>query len=146
MTVRVDAYLTDDDLEAALRADVARGLTSSPKELPPKWFYDERGSQLFDEITRLEEYYPTRREREILEARADDVAATGADTLVELGSGTSEKTRLLLDAMAKAMGIAPRELQSAYPSQVLGTADVAPLEMAAAYSTLAAGGVYHTPR
>src|SRR5436190_21914960 len=102
MTVRVDAYLTDADMEAALRADVARGLTSVPKELPPKWFYDERGSQLFDEITRLEEYYPTRREREILVAHAEDVAAFGADTLVELGSGTSEKTRLLLDAMAAA--------------------------------------------
>jgi L-histidine N-alpha-methyltransferase len=100
--VRVDVFLTEADLDAALRADVAHGLTSSPKELPPKWFYDERGSQLFDEITKLEEYYPTRREREILEAHAGDVAATGADTLVELGSGTSEKTRLLLDAMAEA--------------------------------------------
>src|SRR4051812_27152480 len=101
-SVRVDAFLTGADLDAALRSDVARGLTSVPKELPPKWFYDERGSQLFDEITRLEEYYPTRREREVLSAHADDVAAFGADTLVELGSGTSEKTRLLLDAMASA--------------------------------------------
>jgi L-histidine N-alpha-methyltransferase len=100
--VRVDAFLTGADLDEALRADVARGLTSVPKELPPKWFYDERGSQLFDEITRLDEYYPTRREREILEAHAADVAASGADTLVELGSGTSEKTRLLLDAMSSA--------------------------------------------
>ena len=65
-----------------------------PKELPPKWFYDERGSQLFDEITRLPEYYPTRRETEILRREADTIAArTGADTLVELGSGTSTKTR-----------------------------------------------------
>jgi L-histidine Nalpha-methyltransferase len=98
--VRVDVYLTPDELEAALRADVRDGLTSSPKELPPKWFYDERGSQLFDEITRLPEYYPTRCERAILVAHAADIAAAaGADTLVELGSGTSEKTRLLLDAM-----------------------------------------------
>jgi L-histidine N-alpha-methyltransferase len=100
--VRVDAFLKGEDLDEALRADVARGLTSVPKELPPKWFYDERGSQLFDEITRLDEYYPTRREKEILVAHADDVAAFGADTLVELGSGTSEKTRLLLSAMASA--------------------------------------------
>src|SRR3954451_16111114 len=100
--VQIDTFLTQADLDAALRDDVARGLTSTPKELPPKYFYDERGSQLFDEITRLEEYYPTRREREILVARAGSVAATGADTLVELGSGTSEKTRLLLDAMAGA--------------------------------------------
>src|SRR5207302_4516453 len=59
--VRVDAFLIDADLDAALRDDARRGLTSVPKELPPKWFYDERGSQLFDEITRLPEYYPTRR-------------------------------------------------------------------------------------
>ncbi len=102
MTVRVDAFLTEADLAAALRTDVARGLTSEPKELPPKYFYDERGSQLFDEITRLDEYYPTRREKEILVARAPDIASFGADTLVELGSGTSEKTRLLLDAMSSA--------------------------------------------
>ena len=80
-------------------ADVAEGLTSTPKELPPKWFYDDVGSELFDEITRLPEYYPTRRERWILEHHAADIARlSGADTLVELGSGTSEKTRLLLDA------------------------------------------------
>lgn len=98
--MRVDVLLGPDELDRALRDDVRRGLTSSPKELPPKWFYDDRGSQLFDEITRLPEYYPTRREREILAARADEiVASSGADTLVELGSGTSEKTVLLLDAM-----------------------------------------------
>ncbi len=101
MTVRVDVHLAAADLNDALRTDARRGLTATPKDLPPKWFYDDRGSQLFDEITRLEEYYPTRRERSILEARAGDIATvSGADTLVELGSGTSEKTRLLLDAMA----------------------------------------------
>src|SRR5438445_11295068 len=100
--VRVDAFLTGADLDSALRADVARGLTSVPKELPPKWFYDERGSQLFDEITRLEEYYPTRRERAILARSARDIAARArCDALVELGSGTTEKTRLLLDAMTE---------------------------------------------
>jgi len=73
---------------------------ATPKDLPPKWFYDERGCELFDEITRLPEYYPTRREREILDARAATIAdVTRADTLVELGSGTSEKTRLLLSAL-----------------------------------------------
>jgi L-histidine N-alpha-methyltransferase len=72
-----------------------------PKVLPPVWFYDERGSELFDEITRLPEYYLTRAERAILEPHAPDiVGAAKASTLVELGSGTSEKTRLLLDAMA----------------------------------------------
>jgi L-histidine N-alpha-methyltransferase len=90
-------------LAAALRADVAAGLTSVPKELPSKWFYDEEGSALFDAITRLPEYYPTRRERAILEARAGEVAElTGAEILIELGSGTSEKTRRLLDALRAA--------------------------------------------
>jgi L-histidine N-alpha-methyltransferase len=97
----VDVHLGPDDLRAALRADVARGLTTEPKELPPKWFYDERGSELFDQITRLPEYYPTVREREILLREAPAVAArTEADTVVELGSGTSEKTLALLDAFA----------------------------------------------
>ncbi|MBO2450462.1 L-histidine N(alpha)-methyltransferase [Actinomadura barringtoniae] len=83
-----------------MRLDVRAGLTSTPKTLPPKYFYDERGSALFEEITRLEEYYPTRREREILTARAPEIAAiTGADTLLELGAGSGEKTRLLLDAL-----------------------------------------------
>jgi L-histidine N-alpha-methyltransferase len=103
MTIRVDVHLTGTDLHDALVRDARRGLTSTPKDLPPKWFYDDRGSQLFDEITRLDEYYPTRAERAILVERADDIAAaSGADTLIELGSGTSEKTRLLLDALARA--------------------------------------------
>jgi L-histidine N-alpha-methyltransferase len=88
---------------STIEEDVQRGLTAQPKDIPPKWFYDDRGSLLFDEITRLQEYYPTRREREILEARTSEIArSTGADTLVELGSGTSEKTRVLLDGMRDA--------------------------------------------
>ena len=84
-----------------MRADARSGLTAKPKVLPPKWFYDEEGCRLFDAITRLPEYYPTRTERSILTERAADIAArTSADTLVELGSGTSEKTRLLLDALS----------------------------------------------
>jgi len=95
----VDVHLSPDHMRAALAADVRAGLTVEPKELPPKWFYDERGSNLFDEITRLPEYYPTRCERAILEQRAGEIASlSGADTVVELGSGTSEKTRLLLRA------------------------------------------------
>ncbi|MGW2863761.1 L-histidine N(alpha)-methyltransferase [Streptomyces sp. SDr-06] len=92
--------LPEDATGAALRADVLHGLTRTPKTLPPKWFYDARGSELFEEITRLPDYYPTRAEREILTDRAAEIAAaTGAHTLVELGSGSSEKTRLLLDAL-----------------------------------------------
>jgi L-histidine N-alpha-methyltransferase len=98
-TLRVDTHLDPADLGTALRDDARRGLTARPKDLPPKWFYDDRGSDLFDRITRLPEYYPTRTERSILLDHADDiVTASGADTLVELGSGTSEKTRILLDA------------------------------------------------
>ncbi|KKD07749.1 L-histidine N(alpha)-methyltransferase [Streptomyces sp. WM6386] len=93
--------LPEDATEAALRADVLRGLTRTPKTLPPKWFYDAHGSELFDQITELPEYYPTRAEREILVARATEIAAaSGARTLVELGSGSSEKTRYVIDALS----------------------------------------------
>ncbi|MFI9650408.1 L-histidine N(alpha)-methyltransferase [Streptomyces sp. NPDC052040] len=96
----VTRTLPEDATGAALRADVLRGLTGTPKTLPPKWFYDARGSDLFEKITELPEYYPTRAEREILVDRAGEIAAaTGARTLVELGSGSSEKTRHLLDAL-----------------------------------------------
>jgi L-histidine N-alpha-methyltransferase len=96
----VDVHLDPGELDAALRADVRAGLRATPKRLPPKWFYDERGSQLFGEITLLPEYYLTRAETEILTQRAAEIAArSGADTLVELGSGFSTKTRLLLDAL-----------------------------------------------
>jgi L-histidine N-alpha-methyltransferase len=88
---------------SSIEEDVRRGLTASPKDIPPKWFYDDRGSALFDAITRLPEYYPTRCERAILRANAPEIVdIAGADTLVELGSGTSEKTRVLLDAMRAA--------------------------------------------
>ncbi|WP_156756258.1 L-histidine N(alpha)-methyltransferase [Actinokineospora pegani] len=100
---RIDVHLPPDHAATALATDARTGLTSTPKTLPPKWFYDARGSELFDEITALDEYYPTRSERAILQARAADIAAaTGANTLVELGSGSSEKTRLLLDALRDA--------------------------------------------
>src|SRR5580658_2447490 len=91
---RPDRYL------AALRADVLAGLTATPKSIPPKYFYDERGSALFDEITRLPEYYPTRAETSILRARVPEIASLSrCESLVELGSGTSAKTGLLLRAM-----------------------------------------------
>ena len=100
MTLSLSNHLAADSAARALRRDVRDGLTQTPKSLPPKWFYDSVGSDLFDQITRLPEYYPTRAEAEILRARSAEIAvASGADTLVELGSGTSEKTRMLLDAL-----------------------------------------------
>ncbi|OBB64571.1 L-histidine N(alpha)-methyltransferase [Mycobacterium sp. 852014-50255_SCH5639931] len=100
MTLTLSNHLAADSADQALRRDVFDGLQRTPKSLPPKWFYDSLGSHLFDQITRLPEYYPTRAEAEILRARSAEVAAASeADTLVELGSGTSEKTRLLLDAL-----------------------------------------------
>jgi L-histidine Nalpha-methyltransferase len=104
LTVRRD--LAEGYLQATLRADVVAGLGGRPKWLRPVWFYDARGGQLFEEITRLPEYYPTRAERQVLTERAGEIAAAcPADTLVELGSGSSEKTRLLLGALRAAGGL-----------------------------------------
>jgi L-histidine N-alpha-methyltransferase len=98
----VSVHLPPDAMATALRSEVAAGLTAEPKELSPKWLYDDRGCELFDQITRLPEYYPTRTERSILADRASEIVSiSGADTVVELGSGTSDKTRLLLDAFAE---------------------------------------------
>jgi L-histidine Nalpha-methyltransferase len=100
--ILVESYVGPGE-ERALADDVLDGLTRPFKELPPKHFYDATGAELFDRICELPEYYPTRAERAILEQRsADIVAATGAAELVELGSGTAAKTRLLLAAMAEA--------------------------------------------
>jgi len=96
----IDDRLPADYFTSTLRADVTDGLTAEPRTLPPKWFYDKRGSDLFEQITRLPEYYPTRAEQEILTRRAPEIAElTRAATLIELGSGSSRKTRLLLDAL-----------------------------------------------
>ncbi|MGV0871818.1 L-histidine N(alpha)-methyltransferase [Mycolicibacterium sp. XJ879] len=100
MTISLSNHLPANSAAQALRRDVLDGLTQTPKTLPPKWFYDSVGSDLFDQITRLPEYYPTRTEAQILRSRSAEIAeASTADTLVELGSGTSEKTRMLLNAV-----------------------------------------------
>jgi L-histidine N-alpha-methyltransferase len=102
LSPRVDCHL-DGDAPRALPDDVLDGLTRPFKELPPKHFYDAYGSELFDRICELPEYYPTRAEREILEARsAEIVRITGAGELVELGAGYATKTRVLLEAMRDA--------------------------------------------
>jgi L-histidine Nalpha-methyltransferase len=100
--VRIESYL-DGAQERSLADDVLDGLTRPFKELPPKHFYDARGAELFDRICELPEYYPTRTERLILQQTARQIAAiTGAVELVELGSGTAAKTRVLLDALYEA--------------------------------------------
>jgi L-histidine Nalpha-methyltransferase len=98
--IGIEVHLDAADWTAGLRREAYAGVTATPKELSPTWLYDERGCALFEAITALPEYYPTRAERAILDAQAGEIARlSGADTLVELGSGTSAKTRLLLDAL-----------------------------------------------
>lgn len=122
----------------ALHVDVREGLTGVPKTLPPKWFYDARGSELFERITELDEYYPTRAERGILTTRAADIAeACRARTLVELGSGSSEKTWALLDSLGE-VGTLERYI----PLDVSESALVEAAErIAAAYPDLSVHGV-----
>jgi L-histidine N-alpha-methyltransferase len=98
-------HLSVEDWSRELADAARRSLADDPPWIEPVWFYDRRGSELFDEITRLPEYYPTRAERSLLERHAGEIAALGSSTLVELGSGTSEKTRVLLDAMSASGGL-----------------------------------------
>ena len=123
----LDVHLTAADADAALRADARRGLTASPKVLSPQWLYDARGSELFEQITALPEYYPFPAEREALARHADAIArAAAADTLVELGSGSSSKTPVLLDALDRAgtlrryvpVDVSPSALEDAVPALV----------------------------
>ncbi|AVT34161.1 L-histidine N(alpha)-methyltransferase [Plantactinospora sp. BC1] len=134
----LEIHLEERDLELALRSDVRTGLTATPRWLPPKWFYDARGSELFEEITRLPEYYPTRAERAVLAARAGEIARlTDAKTLIELGSGSSEKTRLLLDALT-----ARGSLGTFVPLDVSVSAlERSTAEIAAAYPGLRVRGI-----
>jgi L-histidine N-alpha-methyltransferase len=125
MTFALSNYIAAGTAAEALRQDVSRGLRSQPKSLPPKWFYDSIGSDLFDQITRLPEYYPTRAEAQILRAQSSTIVeAGGADTLVEIGSGTSEKTRMLLSAMSTA-GRLKRFIPLDFDSGVLESAGAA---------------------
>ncbi|MEU6242124.1 L-histidine N(alpha)-methyltransferase [Streptomyces sp. NPDC047024] len=126
MSLHVTRTLPEDATGAALRADVVDGLTRTPKSLPPKWFYDTRGSELFEQITDLPEYYPTRAEREILRDRSGEIAAaSGARTLVELGSGSSEKTRLLIDALTSLEAYVPVDVSE---SALLGAGQALAVE------------------
>ena len=98
--VSIDVHLPPGGPLSGMAADVRAGLTKPFKELSPRYFYDERGSELFEQITELPEYYPTRSERAILEGHAGEiVSAAEPRALIELGSGSAAKTRVLLDAM-----------------------------------------------
>jgi L-histidine Nalpha-methyltransferase len=103
MTYTIDVHLSPEGVRSQMRTDALKGLQGDEKSIPPVWFYDERGSRLFEEITELPEYYPTRAERALLEEHAPSIAALSkADTLVELGAGACTKTRLLLSALQDA--------------------------------------------
>lgn len=117
----LDVHISPERLLEDLRSDVRQGLTASPKWLSPKWFYDATGSELFERITELPEYYPTRTERALIEAHAHDIAErTDAAILVELGSGSSEKTRLLIEAGIKHGSLAKYVPQDVSPSALSG--------------------------
>jgi L-histidine N-alpha-methyltransferase len=100
--VRIDVYLEDGAL-ATLPDDVRTGLSAKPKQLPPKYFYDSRGSELFEQITELPEYYPTKAEQTILDRFADEIVElVSPEEIVELGPGSARKTNSLLDPMVDA--------------------------------------------
>jgi L-histidine N-alpha-methyltransferase len=100
MAYTIDVHLSPEEVRSQMLADALKGLQGEQKSIPPVWFYDERGSRLFEDITQLPEYYPTRAERALLEAHAPSIAELSkADTLVELGAGACEKTRVLLTAL-----------------------------------------------
>lgn len=100
--IRIESWLSEQD-ERMLANDVLDGLTRPFKELPPKHFYDARGSELFERICDLPEYYPTRTEKQILERNVEEIVdRTRAGELVELGSGAADKARIMLDAMQRA--------------------------------------------
>jgi L-histidine N-alpha-methyltransferase len=104
--VTVDVCLVPDDLVAALRDDTRAGLSAWPKTMPPVWFYDDRGCELYEQITQTPEYYPFRTEQALLTSTAGEIAAAaGSTVLVELGSGNSQKTPLLLRGMAEGPGL-----------------------------------------
>jgi L-histidine N-alpha-methyltransferase len=106
VTFQVTRLLSPDDHNVKLAEDLRVGLLSTPRWISPIWFYDERGSELFEEITKLPEYYPTARENEILKARADEIVElANCDTLIELGAGSAEKSHELLGAMARSKSL-----------------------------------------
>jgi L-histidine N-alpha-methyltransferase len=112
--LRIDVYVDGSGMLESMADDVRKGLTSDPKRVSPKFFYDYEGSVLFERITELPEYYPTRAERDLLAEISDELMATlRPEQVVELGSGSSSKTRLLLGAES-----APTHLKTYVPFDV----------------------------
>jgi L-histidine N-alpha-methyltransferase len=143
VTFTVERLLSPEARRATLEADLRAGLSTQPRWLSPIWLYDERGSILYDEITRVPEYYPTRVERAIFAAHADEIIALAScDSLVELGSGTSEKTIELLDAMVRA-GSLERFIALDVSEEVL-VASAKAIEAQYAIDVVAAVGDFHT--
>jgi L-histidine N-alpha-methyltransferase len=129
----IDFHLEDGGAPQDMGAEVREGLEATPKRLPSKYFYDERGSELFERITRLPEYYLTRSEVDVLELRAPEIARrTGFEELVELGSGVATKVRILIDA-----GLAHGTLRRYVPFEVSqDTVSRSARELAALYPSL----------
>jgi dimethylhistidine N-methyltransferase len=133
---------TPDDEREAFAADVRRGLTAARKTLPCRWFYDETGSALFEEICELPEYPIPRAERQILERHAGEMVRPRPRTLIELGSGNSAKTRLLLDALdGHAARYVPIDISESMLASTAGTlaADYPRLEIVALSGTYEQG-------
>lgn len=151
-TYRVPLYLDLAPETDRFEEEILKGLRSTPKTLPSKYFYDERGSRLFDEICLLDEYYPTRTEISILEDHIDDITdALGRSViLVEYGSGSSVKTRLLLDAIPDATAYVPIDISREH---LLSTAEhlkrqypkIEVLPVCADYSQSIHLGLFPTP-
>jgi dimethylhistidine N-methyltransferase len=116
MVVRKPRAIALSETERAFAADVLAGLGAEPKHLPPKYFYDQRGSELFERITRLPEYYPTRTEMGILEAHAGTIAQLipRDAAVVEFGAGSAAKTRILLDATPHVSAYVPVDISGAF--------------------------------
>jgi dimethylhistidine N-methyltransferase len=144
----------DDRLRNQFRDDVLTGLAQPQKVIPARWFYDRKGSELFEEITRLPEYYPTRAEIEILHERCSQIAVdVGADrAVVEFGAGSTAKTPLLLDCIAAASYVpvdisgdylqqSASELQASFPSL-----EVIPVVADFARPFTLPGGLEHLPK
>ncbi|HWD54232.1 MAG TPA: L-histidine N(alpha)-methyltransferase [Acidimicrobiales bacterium] len=144
MAYTIDVHLSPEEVRTQMRADALLGLQGVEKSIPPVWFYDERGSRLFEEITQLPEYYPTRAERALLEANAPAIAGLAkADTLVELGAGACDKTRVLLSALEEA-GTLTRYVPFDVSDEFLrGAADTLSAEFSAVDIHLVIGDFHH---